>query len=307
MKSNPKQIDSKNIYRMFDRIFYIFELHQFNKIMIQIKNKTIMKTLQQHLLQRKAIKLIYQQNRIKQHQTINQQKLNHFYYRAPKNIIPPLLFQTWYSKELPPFMAKAVQNVITSAPGFKHQLFDDADCRKFIDQHYGHEVLNAYDSLIPGAYKADLWRYCILYRFGGIYLDIKYIPFQNFNFNQLLDKERFVLDLNKKDIYNALMIVRPNNDILREAINIVIKNVKRKFYGAHDLEPTGPKLLGGLIKDKRFFALHHELLEKGNLNKRAIFFNKQLIFISYPEYLKEFKTSNTHYSEYWINRNVYTS
>ena len=48
--------------------------------------------------------------------------------------------------------------------------------------------------MVPGAYKADLWRYCILYIYGGIYIDIKLEPINGFRFRELLDKEYFVLD-----------------------------------------------------------------------------------------------------------------
>jgi len=54
-----------------------------------------------------------------------------------------------------------------------HYLFHDAECRDFIAQEYPPDVLMAYDRLIPTAFKADLWRYCVLYKYGGVYLDAK--------------------------------------------------------------------------------------------------------------------------------------
>ena len=50
----------------------------------------------------------------------------------------------------------------------------------FIKNNYPVDVLEAFNKLIPGAYKADLWRYCVLYKLGGIYLDIKYSCVNNF-------------------------------------------------------------------------------------------------------------------------------
>jgi mannosyltransferase OCH1-like enzyme len=88
--------------------------------------------------------------------------------------IPLNIFQTWHTKNLPSFMAKNIENLQKINPEFKYQLFDDNDCLDFIHDNYDTDVLNAYNMLIPGAFKADLWRYCILYKYGGIYLDIKY-------------------------------------------------------------------------------------------------------------------------------------
>ena len=100
-------------------------------------------------------------------------------------VIPLNIYQTWHTKDLPKFMKKTVDNIIKNNPAFKHYLFDDNDCRNFIKDNFDVTVLNAFDSLIPGAYKADLWRYCVLYKNGGIYLDIKYEPVNGFKFINL--------------------------------------------------------------------------------------------------------------------------
>ena len=51
-------------------------------------------------------------------------------------------------------------------------LYDDDECSQYIKTNFSSDVLTSYNTLIPGAYRADLWRYCILYKYGGIYLDI---------------------------------------------------------------------------------------------------------------------------------------
>ena len=55
-----------------------------------------------------------------------------------------------------------------------HYLFNDDSCRDFLAITFPPDVVYAYDELIPSAFRADLWRYCILYMFGGVYMDIKY-------------------------------------------------------------------------------------------------------------------------------------
>ena len=108
------------------------------------------------------------------------------------SVIPLNIFQTWHTKNLPPLMRNAVNRIKALNPRFKHALYDDVDCREFIKTNFPVNVLNAYDGLIPGAYKADLWRYCILYINGGIYLDIKYNCTNNFKLIALTEKEYFV-------------------------------------------------------------------------------------------------------------------
>ena len=78
-------------------------------------------------------------------------------------MIPLNIFQTWKTKELPPKMQEIVNKLKKQNPEFKHYLFDDNDCRNFIKKHFNKDVLQAFDNLIPGAYKADLFRYQILW------------------------------------------------------------------------------------------------------------------------------------------------
>jgi len=85
------------------------------------------------------------------------------------NKVPLKIFQTWYTKKLPKDMEKAVNNIKKTNPEFEHYLFDDEDCHTFIKNNYSKDILDAFEKLIPGAYKADLWRYCVLY-FMEVYI-----------------------------------------------------------------------------------------------------------------------------------------
>jgi mannosyltransferase OCH1-like enzyme len=144
-------------------------------------------------------------------------------------------------------MRKNLQLLKIQNAEFEHFLFDDNDCREFIEKNFSDDVLFAFDSLIPGAYKSDLWRYCVLYIHGGIYLDIKYHCFNGFKLIYLTDKEYFVKDRHENHIYNALMTTFPKNEIMLKCINQIVENVKTNYYGRTSLDPTGPGLLGSFL------------------------------------------------------------
>jgi mannosyltransferase OCH1-like enzyme len=224
-----------------------------------------------------------------------------------KNIIPLNIFQTWHTKNLPETMQKSVNYIKYSNPAFKHYLYDDNDCRNFIEQNYRSDVLWAFDSLIPGAYKADLWRYCVLYKLGGIYLDIKYKQINNFKFINLTEKEHWVLDIDGSGIYNALMVCLPGNEILIKAINQIVLNVKNKYYGQSCLHPTGPGLLSNYFtpSDKEKFDMHHNYYL--NFDNRLIYFNNYIVFKCYKNYLNEISSNQKvpHYSALWTARQIY--
>jgi mannosyltransferase OCH1-like enzyme len=224
-----------------------------------------------------------------------------------KSIIPLNIYQTWHTKNLPEKMKNVTEKIILNNPVFNYYLYDDNDCRNFIKDNFDTTVLNTFDSLIPGAYKADLWRYCILYKNGGIYLDIKYEPVNGFKFINMTEKEHWVLDHDKNGIYNALMVCKPNNKILLKAIYNIVENVKNKFYGNSALEPTGPLLLSKYFSllDKLNFDMYHDIYK--TITNRFIFFNNYIIFKSYNSYLTEHDINKKveHYSILWHNRKIY--
>lgn len=221
------------------------------------------------------------------------------------SIIPLKIFQTWHTKNLPTNMRKAVEIVKKGNPAFQHYLFDDNDCREYIKNNFPEVVVEAFDCLIPGAYKADLWRYCVLYKEGGIYIDIKYIPHNGFRFINLTEREHFVLDADQAGIYNALMVCKPGNAILFKAINAIIRNVKTKYYGQSILDPTGPKLLARFFSNfqKKMLMLNHETYDAD----KYIYFNNIIVLRMYPNYYKEMgdNEKTSHYSVLWDQKRIY--
>ena len=221
------------------------------------------------------------------------------------SIIPKLIYQTWHTKKLPPKMNNSVKSIILNNPKFNHFLFDDNDCREFIKNNFDADVLNAFDCLIPGAYKADLWRYCILYKTGGIYLDIKYKSHNNFKFINLTEKEHFVIDIDPHRVYNAFMVCSKGNSKLLYAINKIVDNVKNKNYSVGALGISGPALLGNIFTqtEKNTFDMKHEII----FNEKFITLNNIIIIRMYNSYYEEMKTNQNvkRYDELYNNRQVY--
>ena len=263
----------------------------------RIKNFTIQSTL------------MLNENNIKKDTEIREKLSVNYPLKQKYNITIPLnIFQTWHTKKLTLSMFHSMLMIKNNNPGFNYTLFDDNDCRQFIIKNFNNDVLNAYDSLIPGAYKADLWRYCILYKKGGIYLDIKYYPVNDFKFISLTEKEHWVLDSDSNGIYNALMVVKPENEILRKAIDKIVQNVKNRFYGSNCLEPTGPKLLSNFFSDeeKNNFDMKHEYYF-GDINNRVINLDNIPVLKSYNGYINEYNNTKKteHYSILWSRKNIY--
>lgn len=89
--------------------------------------------------------------------------------------IPKILHQSYHSKILPDAYLNNIEHLKKLNPEWEHYLYDDHDALDFIRDNYGNEMLDYYNKINPkyGAARADLFRYLLIYKKGGVWLDIK--------------------------------------------------------------------------------------------------------------------------------------
>jgi mannosyltransferase OCH1-like enzyme len=283
------------------------------------KNIKDLKNIQKKLLQEKILKHKLLQEKIFKHN--NEVKIIKKYneLNSPflvKNtynqVIPLNMYTCWHTKELPLLMQKNYDALIKQNPEFKHFLYDENECRDFIRDNFDEIVVMAYDTLIPYAYKADLWRYCILYKKGGIYLDIKYKCVNGFKLIYLTEKEYFVRDRPDNCVYNALIVTMPKNQKMLECINQIVENVKNKYYGINALFPTGPGVLGLFFSKEERNTLElyfQETIVEGKINDSYIVYQGKMILNYYSKYREEQKLfqKNKRYNDLWSEKNIYNN
>lgn len=97
------------------------------------------------------------------------------YYPAQQvsssSLIPYRLLMTY--KDLSLIPSKVYSNLQQYAPEYTLQLYDDATGLAFLEQYFHPIVRQTFLRTKKGAHKADLLRYCLIYIFGGVYMDIK--------------------------------------------------------------------------------------------------------------------------------------
>jgi mannosyltransferase OCH1-like enzyme len=226
--------------------------------------------------------------------------------------IPLQIFQTWKTSELPPYMKKCVDKLKKDNPEFKHYLFNDEECYDYIKNAYDSDVVNAFDTFIPGAFKADLFRYCILYKEGGIYIDIKFNTINQFKLIDFVDKEYFVKDLDRsgEGIYNAFMVCKAGNPILKKCIDKIVENVKNRYYGPSVFSVTGPTLMKQFFSKDQMNAFEIYISNRNEIcDSDVCLYYKNKPFLSiYNEYRDEQdrkKNKEQGYFELWKERNIY--
>lgn len=94
---------------------------------------------------------------------------------APSLEIPRVLYQTYSSKDLPEAVVRNRDVILRNNPGWNYEFFDDEARREFIARECSQAALAAYDAILPcyGSSRADLFKYLLIYRRGGLYLDLK--------------------------------------------------------------------------------------------------------------------------------------
>jgi len=284
-----------------------------NRIISTREKEIMINDMKEYLKQKREKKI----QRINEHNNLVKKinlytKMNiHFNLKDNYDSIIPLDFYTcWHTKNLPPKMKQNYDLLVKENPEFTHHLFDENDCRQFIRANFNNQVLNAYNSLIPCSYKSDLWRFCVLYKNGGIYMDIKYKCVNGFKLIALTEEEFFVRDRPKNMTYTALICVKPNNPIMLKCINQIVNNVKNKYYGSTSLHPTGPGLLGSffLLTEIDNMKIHFtDVSFIDNRTEEFMVYDNKVILNYYDGYRDEqtIYQKNKRYGDLWDQRKIY--
>lgn len=121
--------------------------------------------------------------------------------------------------------------------------YDDATARAFLVQHYPKLVVDAWDALIPGSYRADLFRYAEIFIHGGVYVDIKCTRLADFS--KLVGYNgTIVLDRDASGgLLPGFIAAPPRTPWVGQALTHTVRNVAKRWYGADPLDVTGPRCM----------------------------------------------------------------
>lgn len=151
---------------------------------------------------------------------------------------------------LPKYIQFCQSQIKKLYPNYQYHLYSGKEIENIIKNNFPKEVLLSYHTLKPYAYKADLARYCLLYLYGGLYIDLSLLCLQplsleNTNFFAFRDLPEF------SDpwwlITNAIIYSKPKSNIIKTAINLMVDHCQKKFYGVSAIDVGGPTLLGKAV------------------------------------------------------------
>ena len=163
--------------------------------------------------------------------------------------IPYKIYQTWKTSKVSKNVYDIIQQTIRDNPEYEYYFYSDEKCQEYLLENYGQSYVDAFNSILPGAYKADFWRYAILAKEGGVYIDLDMQLLKPLR--DILDQELdyyYVRDIPNGAIYQAFLACIPNEPIMIATCTKCFENINNKSMGnwSSVLSITGPLMMGDM-------------------------------------------------------------
>lgn len=162
----------------------------------------------------------------------------------PRTIHKVIIVDGGEIPELPSLMVDAIDTFKVINPNYEHKLYSGNDCEDYIKRHFDDKILDTYLALKPYSYRADLFRFLVLYNEGGWYSDSKQVCYNPID--KLQQGKDFVVSIdapiNPNCLFTAFFGSIPGHPILKKCIDMIVFNVEHEHYGHDCLYVTGPGL-----------------------------------------------------------------
>lgn len=185
---------------------------------------------------------------------------------AAAPLIPPVLWRTGPHdvEQLPDEALRAMASFSTFAPHLRQVYCTDKEGRDYIRAAHP-EWLEAYDCLVAGAFRSDLWRLVVLYDFGGVYCDMGFVAEAPLRLLADPDAAGLVVAIDdphknkRRWLHQAFLACRPHHPAIKAMLDHVLDNITRRSPGVMSLDITGPVAVG------RAFCAHYGIPPTANL------------------------------------------
>ena len=181
------------------------------------------------------------------------------YLSRQDRIIPKIIWRTskYPLRTAPTEIREILRLAAVMNPDYIQIYMDDEEIESFIASEYP-QYLRQFKSLIPGAYKADLFRLLVLYKYGGVYNDIGHeylVPL-----NEIIEVgDEFIAGTEDNEmgsfqhaLHNSMIATFPRNPLIQTMIDTVMEDVGTCMYNSDPLDVSGPAALGHAFNVWRF-------------------------------------------------------
>ena len=155
--------------------------------------------------------------------------------------IPKIIHQTFKTEKLPFLTRWHINRFRRKNPDYTYEFYDDARIEDFLTAEFEPEIVALYRRINIGAAKADFFRYAVLFKKGGIYLDIDSSIKGSLNNLIKPDDTAVISREGNPDLYvQWALIFEAGHSFLQKTIELVCANLRDNTY-PHDVhQMTGP-------------------------------------------------------------------
>lgn len=180
--------------------------------------------------------------------------------------IPKRIWQTYKDDRdtLPDYIKQTSNTWIEHNPDYEYNYMNDREAADFILNVYGEEIQKIWLSLPLGVMRGDMWRYLIIYHYGGIYADIDAISRKPIDTWIRQDAGMIICPEHEEHFCQWIFAATPRHPAIKSIIEVMLERLRNPKYdiphGVH--YHTGPAVYtSGLFK---YFG-HDENKEHANL------------------------------------------
>jgi mannosyltransferase OCH1-like enzyme len=163
-------------------------------------------------------------------------------------------------KEFPKFHNICVEQIKKLYPDEEYKIYSGEELEAIIKNNFNDDVYTAYKKLKPYACKSDLARLCLLYLYGGLYIDLNI-----YFINTIPDLEKLEFfafrDFSERSkqswaVQNGIMYSLPNSKVLKNSIDLIVNHCKEEYYGIYCVDVSATTVLGrGIVKSLPNFGI----------------------------------------------------
>lgn len=164
--------------------------------------------------------------------------------------IPKIIFQTFRSEKLPFITRQFIKLMKFQNPGYDYEFYDDERVEMFISREFDDTFYQAYKRIDIGAVKADFFRYAILYKYGGVYLDID--GYTASNLDKLIrpdDHCIITLERNPGLYAQYALVSSAGHPFLERTLEKVVDNIIHNRHPHDGHKMTGPTVFTEAINE----------------------------------------------------------
>ena len=164
--------------------------------------------------------------------------------------IPKVIYQTYSSKSKIPWIAQYhIKQMCKMNPSYEYRFYDDHEIDKFIQEEFDSETYSQYLKLNIGAAKADFFRYAMLFKKGGVYVDIDSRVAGDLDDWILPDDTGIITAERHPGMYvQWALVYDKGHPFLKKTLENVLDNIKDNRY-PHDIHKmTGPTVYSDSIR-----------------------------------------------------------